>query len=167
MTPIAAPADAHLRGTARAAVEPIRRLARLHRASAVPLDNAAQSRHKGKARTPSSARALEGPGFCPGICPGLRLCGVCHQHNARNCRRPKQSVIAQPAPQPTGPVSAAQRRSSMPVQHEPRKPKIPKTPLRHSGGVPRLSPKSRGFRTPSTLAQLPQFEGVIFGRSSG
>jgi hypothetical protein len=76
------------------------------------LDNAAQSRHKGKARPLTSARALEGPGFCLGMCPGLRLCGVRAEHNARTPGRPEHPIRPDGRLSLTVPDRPDQRRSS-------------------------------------------------------
>ena len=87
VAPIANQAQAHLRAAARTAIEPVRPRLPLHRAGRVPRWTTPRNQGINTMHARTSARALEGPGFFPGMCPGLRLCGVRTEHNARTYHR--------------------------------------------------------------------------------
>ena len=98
VTVVTAAADAHLPRAASAAVEPIGLLARLHAPCTQHWTTPCGAGIKALQTRPHAREHAEGPGFFPGMCPGLRLFGVREQDSAsallRACGVSRSSHIA-------------------------------------------------------------------------
>src|SRR5437867_4261914 len=73
---IAVPTDAHMLRAASAAVQPIRLLACPHAPHTQHWTTPRIAGIKARRTRPYAREHVEGPGFLPGTCPGLRLSGV-------------------------------------------------------------------------------------------
>ena len=76
VTTVAAPADAHLLGTSPAAIQPIALFVCPHQPRPWHWTTPRIAGIKALQTCPYKRVTAEGPGFFPGICPGLRLFGV-------------------------------------------------------------------------------------------
>ena len=82
VTAVTVATDTHLSPAASAAVEPIALFARLHAPRTQHWTTPCGAGIKARQTRPHAREHAEGPGFYPGMCPGLRLFGVCAQHSA-------------------------------------------------------------------------------------
>ena len=155
VTAVTVTADAHLARATSATEEPIGLFARLHAPCTQHWTTPCGAGIKAMQTRPHAREHAEGPGFFPGMCPGLRLFGVRAQDSAAPSATAGQAPRSRGAarlrcPSAFDHADSVDQFNNTEVGYVPRA----KHAVNDSGDAARQSPNSGGFTSPLTTSGI-------------